>query len=356
MAYINSLAVFISFALSTEPGSAERRETLATLESIRRKNPDDLVLGLVCDLLAGKRVYGDVTFTDEHAASFSSFFTNSPIIANMRDEICAWGNYFIDGLPGFNLNFADLGCGDGQAIGKVIQRCVPLLHRHVKLFLNDTHEQMISVAEKHVRSLCQDLSTSVEIYPCIGSAEEPRVAEEMKSFFADEMKNVMVTAIFSIHHMPYKTKLALLTQMAAIQPRLFVLGDANSEHDIHHLPKSPEIVANAMRGYNNYYRSLKENGAPEEVLKAARFFLGSEARNVIMNDLDKRIDYHTTVDHWKELLEMAGFTIVNPNEAVPYRTDAPARRVSSTHFDSFVYEGESLCFSLGAQVHIDKGA
>ena len=353
MAYVHSLAIFVGYALNTEPGSAERRETLATLESIRRKNPDDLVLGLVCDLLAEKRVYGDVTFSGKHAASFSSFFNNSPAVANMREEVCAWANYYIEGLPSLNLNFADLGCGDGQAIGKVIQRCVKLLHRNVNLFLNDTQEQMISVAEQHVRALCQDLSASVAIYPCLGKAEEPRVAEEMKKFFADETSNAMVTAMISIHHMPYETKLALLKQMAAIQPRLFVLGEPNSDHDIHLSPRSPEIVANVMRLYSNLYRLLKEHGATEEILEAARFFLGSEARNIIMNDVDKRIDYHTTVDHWKELLGKAGFTIVNPIEVVSYLKGAPARRVNSTHFDSFVYEGEALCFTLGAKVLID---
>jgi len=349
MAYVHSLAIFISHALSTEPGSAERYEALSTLEGIHRKNPDDLVLGLVCDLLGGKRVYGEVTFSGEHAASFSSFFNNSPAVANMREEVCAWGNYFTKGLPGFNLNFVDLGCGDGQAIGKVIQRSVQLLHRNVNLFLNDTQEQMISVAEQHIRALCQDLSVPVEIYPCLEKAEEPRVAEEIKKFFADETKYTMVTAMISIHHMPYETKLALLKQIAAIQPRLFVLGEPNSDHDVHLLPKSPEIVANAMRLYNNLYRLLKEYGATEEILEAARFFLGSEARNIIVNDLDKRIDYHTTVEHWEELLKKAGFNMINPQVIVPYLTDAPNRRINLTHFDSFVYQGEALCFTLGAQ-------
>ena len=349
MAYVNSLAVFISYALSTTPGSIERHEMLAALEKIYGKNPDDIVLGLVCDLLAEKRVYGEVTFTGEHAVSFSTFFNNSPAVANMREEVCAWGNYFIDRFPSVNLNIADLGCGDGQAIGKVIHRCVPLHHCNVNLFLNDTQEQMISVAEQHVRALCQDLSVPVEIYPCLGKAEEPRVAEEIKKFFADETKYTMVTAMISIHHMPYETKLALLKQIAAIQPRLFVLGEPNSDHDVHLLPKSPEIVANAMRLYNNLYRLLKEDGATEEILEAARFFLGSEARNIIVNDLDKRIDYHTTVEHWEELLKKAGFNMITPQVIVPYLTDAPNRRINLTHFDSFVYQGEALCFTLGAQ-------
>ena len=134
-----------------------------------------------------------------------------------------------------------------------------------------------------------------------------------------------------------------------IKPRLFILGEANSEHDVHLPPKSPGIVANTMRLYNNLIYMLKDNNATEEILRAARFFLGSEARNIIMNDLDKRIDYHTTVEHWKELLERAGFTIINPQDVVPYLTDTSARRITLTHFDSFVYQGEALCFTLGAR-------
>jgi SAM-dependent methyltransferase len=350
MAYVNSLVVFMGYALNTQPGSAERREALATLETICSKGPDDLVLELVCSILAERPTYGDVTFTGEHAASFSTFFNNCPAVANMREEVCAWANYSVEGLPGGCLNFADLGCGDGQAIGMVILRCAPLGHRNVNLFLNDTQGQMISRAEEHLRALCRDLCISIAVYRCIGGAEEPRVAQEMKHFFASEMNNVIVIANLSIHHVPHETKLTLLQQMAATRPRLFVLGEANSDHDVQHAPRSPGIVANAMRLYSNLYRMLKECGARQEVLEAARFFLGSEARNIILNDVDKRIDYHTTVDDWKELIGKAGFGLVDPREAGPYLTHASSRRLNSGHFDSFVYEGEALCFTLGARM------
>jgi hypothetical protein len=350
VAYLNSLAVFISYALNTLPDSDERRHALTALEIILDKNPDDLVLGLVCDALAGRRAYGDVTFAGKHAAAFSSFFNNSPIVTNLREELCAWAVSCTDGLPGLHL--ADLGCGDGRAIAKVIECCVSHSPRPVHLFLNDRQPQMLSAAEEHIRTLCSDLDTTVTIYPCIGRAEEPGVAEAMQAFFADEMDSVLITAIFSIHHAPYDTKLTLLRQIAELRPRLFVIGDANTEHDIHYLPRSPEIVANAMRAYNSYYRSLTECGATPEMLEAGRYFLGSEARNVILNEIDERIEYHTTVEHWKELLENAGFGLADTKSAAAHLSVSPNRRICEDHFDSFVYENEALCFSLGAKAAV----
>lgn len=353
MAYVHSLAAYASQALNAEPNSIKHQEMLETLKKIYCNNPDDIVLGLICEVLAGRSIYGEVNYSGKHANSFSTCFNHSGSMINLREEICAWVKSVSMQYPNEDcLNLADLGCGDGRAIGQVIKQNFILgTHRAINLFLNDAQPEMLKTAKNHVQTICKELGlTNILIHLCPGFAQTVETAEEMKKFFGHQIHQVVITAVASIHHMCYDQKIILLKQLASLCPRLIVIGDANSEHDVHHLPKSPEIISHVMRFYNGVYKALRQDGAGEDVLEAARFFLGSEARNIIMNDLDKRIDYHTTAQHWIEILEKSGLVLADPKTMSCYLSAKPTRRIQSTHVDTFVFEEEALCFSLGAKV------
>lgn len=349
----NSLAAYISCALHTEPNSKKRYEMLLVLKKLYCNNPDDLVLKIICEALAGHSIYGAVTYNGKHAAAFSLYFNNSLGITCLREEISAWAKSIAQQHPEDDcLNLADLGCGDGQAIGQVIQQSFIFgKHKRLNLFLNDPQAAMLKTAQQHIQLLGESIGiTNLSICNYQSLAQDPEMPKAMQSFFGQQMSKVIITAVASIHHMPYNQKIVLLQQLAAIKPRLIIIGDANSEHDIHHLPKSPQIIANTMRFYNGSYTSLKKNGASEEVLEAAQYFLGSEARNIIMNDLDKRIDYHTTVENWKAILQQAGFELLNAKTVAPYLTNKANHHINTTHCDTCIVDGEPLCFSLAAKV------
>lgn len=348
MHYNNTLALYASYALHTEPNSKERQEALQVLAKLYQQNPDDLVLGIICETLAGRSVYGDVTFTGMHATAFSTFFNNSIIISSLRDEVSAWTKYITQINPEDSLNLADIGCGDGRAIAQVIKQNFILgQHQSINLFLNDIQIGMLHAAEQLVQNVCAALKVpKLAIHQYHAPAQNIALPKEMQSFFASKLNKVIIIAIGSIHHMPYEQKITLLQQLANLKPRLLVIADANSEHDIHCAPKSPQIIANAMRFFNGNYISLKASGASKEALAAAQFFLGSEARNIIMNDIDKRIDYHTSVDHWKEIVQLAGFNLLDPKCVTPYLANNSSRHLQPTHFDTCGVDGEPLCFSL----------
>lgn len=353
MTSINSLAVFASNALNTAPNSFERRKMLSVLEKIFQNNSDNFVLGIICDILAERSTYGEVTYTGKHAETFKAFFNHNQGIANMREEVCAWVKSNANKYPQDDwLNLADLGCGDGQAISQIIKyNFQSNLYSGIKLFLNDMSKEMLIAAEQQVRSTCANIgATKVIIHASHNLMQELEMINELREFFGKHINKVIIIAIASIHHMPYNKKIIALERLAVLKPRFLIIADANSEHDVHNLPKSPEIIECAMRFYNSCYNSFKHNGASTEILEATKFFLGSEARNVIMNSLAERIDYHTTIAHWKEVLEKSGFVIVNTNAASCYLDNSPIRRINATHFDLLSSaDGESLCFSIGAK-------
>lgn len=350
MAYVSALSRFMSQALKTEPGSTRRLEHLTTLCQIMLADPDDLVLRIVCDILADRESEtGEVTYQGEHAASFSAFFNNSPAIANLRDEFAAW-TWVANARNQLTLRLCDLGCGDGVAISHVIEKCISKRpFRGVRIFLNDTQEGMLQKSSVNVTEICKQYGIEdLDIYEIPGPAQSPSVTTAIRTFFKEDMDQVIVTAATSIHHMPFDQKVVLLKQLASLRPALLLIGDANSEHDVHNEPLSPEIVACTSRLYGLLYRSLKESGATKDVLKTARFFLGSEARNIIMKPASERIDYHTSVGHWRDLLHLTGFVLKNPEMTAPHLSPSTTRRLNTDHIESFVFEDESLTFTIAA--------
>lgn len=350
MAYIHALASYMSRALEAGTRDPFRQEAISVLNATRQIAPNDLITGLVCDLLEDHNPFGQVTYApgSEHAAAFSAFFSHSPAIQNMREELSAWTGYACCASGESVAHIADIGCGDGRAIGQVIKHLARKGVMRVILFLNDTNAGMIACSKEYLVKLCGDLGVTLAITSYEGPAQDEQMTRLLKVTFPDRIDAIV--AATSIHHFPAKDKQVFLRRLRKLNPRLVVIGDANSEHDVF-LPKSPEIIVNVMRLYNGLYESLIEAKASEGVINAARYFLGSEAREIITGT-SSRIDYHTTVEHWKDLLAQASFIVTDPQEIACCLAEGPTshfRRFSIGHIDSFVRQGEALIFSLGAR-------
>jgi hypothetical protein len=201
------------------------------------------------------------------------------------------------------VSILDIGTGNGILISKVINR---ILEEHridkINLILLDPSEDMLSVSEKH----CQgNIKTKLNISKICCKSQD--MTEDAVKIIHTYLPLWFTHCSLSIHHMPCEAKIEFLKKMKKLSQH-FIIGDVNWNHDVPE-KKSPELIYSVYKSYGFVFQNVMDGDLTEDDIEGAiDNFLLSEAINIIKNDKESRIDYHTTIDEWVKIARQAGFS------------------------------------------------
>lgn len=212
------------------------------------------------------------------------------------------------------VSILDVGCGNGILTAKIVDKVVELYDlENINLILLDPFENMLSAAVKNCKSrIGTDLSITT-ICANIQDVNQEIIQEIIKN------KPIWFTnACLSIHHMPYEDKIDVLKLFSLFSDHS-ILVDTNWNNDITE-KDSPELIRSVVEGYGFLFKEIMESTITDEEKEACiNQFLLAEAINILSEERQNRIDYHTTIDKWEEIVCKAGGSValVRPTVVQP---------------------------------------
>ena len=200
------------------------------------------------------------------------------------------------------VTILDIGVGNGEFIAKIVNEIIPLHNiKSLRLIIVDQSEDMLAKAKEY----CQEnISIQLEIMSICCKIQEI-ISEQFE--IIQEMKPIwFMNAGLSIHHMPKEMKIPMLKNLRKLSPKL-ILTEVNWNHD---LPEkdSPELIYSVTKSYGVFSKSILSLPVSEQRRKLCLYnFPVAEAINIIKQDRENRIDYHTTIREWRKIANEAGF-------------------------------------------------
>jgi hypothetical protein len=151
-------------------------------------------------------------------------------------------------------------------------------------------------------------------YEFLQRRSEDVSVEDIRRSFPGKRIDV-VNASAAIHHMPKDAKLSLLRRIQELSPRIFILTDADSDHESTLDNHSVELISNVYSFYTHMLECMMAESPNSDMHEQYRTFCYFDARDIIMGKDGVRIEYHTTAENWSSYLKYTGFTLVPPRKS-----------------------------------------
>ncbi len=249
------------------------------------------------------------------------------------------------GLDSFtHLN---IGIGKGRFEVKLLEALAaeatqrPRLIRIVGI---DVDVHSLGEAGREIRATAGRLfpaTTQVEYVPVCAFAEAVD-ASIWKSIAGHNTDLLGVLSAFTLHHIPTAEKRsAVIRQVAACNPELFVLLEPDADHFTEHLPAR---LTNCFQLFDGIFRQVDQNELNPAEAQAIKYtFFGREIQDILSLREEKRSEKHERADVWAGRLQDAGFRL-QPVAPSPGRKPAktqdrlrllqdPHRRYTTTEFE-----------------------
>ena len=207
------------------------------------------------------------------------------------------------------ITILDIGTGNGVLITEIVNKIIEKTDvKYVNLILLDQSGNMLATAEKHCNS---NINAELKITNICCKINE--INEEQLSIIKSRLPVSFVNCALSIHHFPWEVKLQVLKLLKSLSPFCFI-SEVNWNHDI---PEkySPELIYSVSINMHYIFSNVMESNITDNEKKLAieNFFL-AESINIIRQDRDSRIDYHTKIREWVKLANTAGYKV---NKIIP---------------------------------------
>ncbi len=200
------------------------------------------------------------------------------------------------------VTILDIGVGNGMFITKIVNEIIPLYDiKNIRLIIIDQSEDMLRMAKEYCE---ENINITVEVISICCKIQE--ITKEQIEIIQNTKPIWFINTGLSIHYMPKEKKIPMLKQLKAFSPKL-VLTEVNWNHD---LPESnsPELFYSVAKSYGVFSESILHLNVSEERRKLClNNFPIAEAINIIKQNRDNRIDYHTTIEEWRKIAAAAGF-------------------------------------------------
>lgn len=200
------------------------------------------------------------------------------------------------------VTILDIGVGNGVFITKIVKEIIPLHNiKSLRLIIVDQSEDMLRMAKQYCE---ENISIPTEIVTICCKIQE--ISKEQIEIIKALKPIWFVNAGLSVHHMPKEIKIPMLENLRQMSPN-FVLTEVNWNHD---LPErdSPELFYSVAKSYGIFSKSILSLDVSEERRKLCMYnFPVAEAINIIKQNRESRIDYHTTIEEWKKIAAEVGF-------------------------------------------------
>lgn len=323
----------------------QRPEALAAFRKVAADPSGHFLAPAFCDFLTGDEqaaaaMYGGRAFTQYfRAASESIVFRNMYQAADNTLRTIP--------PPDDTFTMLDIGVGTVRQVRRIIEwipRYWPQVRR-VHIIGVEPHDHLAGLAQTELDALAQWQSLGVSytlLREFAQNLDTSAVADHLPFGRLD-----LVNASASIHHMRQAEKKRLLQVICSWEPRLFMISDADSDHESTLPDLSLELIANVTSFYTHLLDLMCSQQPDAETVACYRGFCFYDARNILMETAERRIEFHTTAEQWKNYLVEAGFRIVAPQPAWLEDIDP---QVSQQHADRLItaFWHRSLIFQLVA--------
>jgi hypothetical protein len=215
------------------------------------------------------------------------------------------------GLDSFtHLN---IGIGKGRFEVKMLETLAvtaPHLPRLIRIVGIDVDAQSLDEAGREIRATAGRLlpaTTRVEYVSICAFAEaiDPSIWDGIREHHTDLLG---VISAFTLHHIPTAEKRsAVIRQVAACNPELFVLLEPDADHFTEHLPAR---LMNCFQLFEGIFRQVDQNKlSPAEAQAIKYTFFGREIQDILSLREEKRSEKHERADVWAGRLQEAGFRL-----------------------------------------------
>ncbi|MBF0105165.1 MAG: hypothetical protein HQM16_07545 [Deltaproteobacteria bacterium] len=304
-------AEFVRGCLSLNAGHKE--EALCSFRAVIRDPEGHFLAPALSDYITATtreaaKMYGGNEFSKYFQAAVNTpVFTRSHRIVN---------NTMLSMPPLGEDTFiiVDIGIGTAIQIEKMVA-CIarewPWM-RHVKVIGIEPYEEMMKIASEKLRLLSAHANGHLSIsYKLIEEFAQNLDGSFLRPLL-DGKRPHLVNASASMHHMPKADKIKLMKTIREWQPKMFIVNDADSEHDIDLPDLSITLIANVTSFYNELFAYMASGTHDASLLQLYKGFVFLDARNIIAETGDKRIEFHTSAGNWVQYANQAGFKIVKP--------------------------------------------
>ena len=268
------------------------------------KVPDNTFANILREYILKTKAFNPAVTVFKKANPYTAWTKTNFAKTHFEKSLDAIGAFAERNPPTSNIvSILDIGTGNGILITKIINR---ILEEHsidkINLIFLDPSENMLAVSEKHCK---ENINTNVDVFKICCKSQD--MAEENIKKINAYAPIWFTNCFFSIHHMQCEMKVEFLKKIRALS-EYCIIGEINWNHD---LPEkdSPELIYSVYKNYGYCFQDIMDSALTDnEVEGAIDNFLLSEAINIIINERKDRIDYHTTIEEWKRIVQEAGFS------------------------------------------------
>jgi hypothetical protein len=251
----------------------------------------------------------------------------------------------------------NIGIGKGRFEVKMLETLAAtasVLPSLIRIVGIDVDAQSLDEAGQDIRATAKRLfpaTTQVEYISVCAFAEavDASVWNSIREHNTDLMGAI---SAFTLHHIPTAEKRsAVIKQVAACNPELFVLLEPDADHFTEHLPAR---LMNCFQLFDGIFRQVDQNElSPAEAQAIKYTFFGREIQDILSLKEEKRSEKHERADVWAGRLQEAGFRL-QPTTAggrkSPAKTKDRLRMVQDPHrrYTTTEFEGVPMVAMLTA--------
>lgn len=193
--------------------------------------------------------------------------------------------------------FLDIGIGDGQLTKKVYD-IIFELNQNAKLMINDKSPEMLDVALRNIRYRYSQNTHIEQLYGKI---------QDITLQIDKTCEIILVNAASVFHELKRSEKKSVLEMLKHISDCVFI-SDLEGSHDIVD-NNSRKLIASVFEFYDGLiHDTICCSNLPIDMgEKVTLSYLIPEACDILLNDYDRRVNYHTTMDDWIYLFEQTGW-------------------------------------------------
>lgn len=326
--------------------SGQKNEALELFNAVNNHPDGSFLAPAFCDFITETNEEADKMYGGEE---FLNYFKAAASSLNFQGIYRAVDNTVRDLFSGAKeLCFIDIGIGTGKQAAMLAEMLEANPEARGLLIIGiEPYPSMQKMAAESIRALSSSKHYKIE-YHLIDKYAQDICASDITKIIGDRKIDI-INASASIHHMPLEKKKKLLGVIKTLDPRFFIISDADSDHESNLHNFSLELIANVTSFYKNFLDYMLTIAPDEKTKKLYRGFCYYDAKNIIMSLSNKRIEYHTTKENWKSYLVECGFRLISPRNEWLRGIDPRYSRISGDYLIT-AYYNRPLLFQLTATI------
>jgi hypothetical protein len=205
----------------------------------------------------------------------------------------------------------DIGSGNGVLIVEIIKQLLDIYDlAGIHLVAIEQSPEMLAATQTYCK---ESIPIPITFTPILCQIQE--LTDRQLATLEQYQPIWFINASLSLHHMPKEIKVPTINRLAHLSCSCLI-SDANCNHD---LPEkdTPELVYSVTENYGFIIQDvLNSSASKSDKNLCINKFLLTEAINILKNDREHRVDYHTLIPEWQEIAKQAGWNVIQTTPTV----------------------------------------